>query len=83
MYVYILLKEYYNNVAVVADVFSSKKKAEDQLDWLCKSAERDGWTVTNNYRYMRSENVFCKVLTPPSGNQQFLERYYILKEKVC
>ena len=40
-----------------------------ELEWLCEVKEE--------------LLAFCKVLTPPSGNQNNLERYYLLKEKVC
>lgn len=84
MYVYILLREYHNNVAVVDNVFSSKKKAAAHLEWLKQSAIRDGWTVEEGptiYRWFAEGKVRGTRIIPSAGLPQ-ADTYYILKEKV-
>lgn len=82
-HVYVVLKEYHNNVAVVEQVFSSKEKAEAHVAWIIESAKKDGWTVSNQYRFMRAAKAFCVQIDSPSGRHESLERFYILKEPVA
>lgn len=86
MYVYVLVKEYYNNVAIVEQVFSSKKKADDHLKWLISMNHKDGWTISRGEAYYVHKNgnkVPFVEFGAPSGNPNNLERRYILKEKVA
>lgn len=86
MYVYVLVKEYSNNVAIVEQVFSSKKKADDHLKWLISMNHKDGWTISRGeayYVHKNGERVPFVEFGAPSGNPNNLERRYILKEQVA
>lgn len=86
MYVYILVKEYYNNVVIVEQVFTSAKKAKEELDWRIDLSHKAGWTVNRGadfYTWKRDEKVPTVELVPADGNRKNLDRLYILKEKVC
>lgn len=86
MYVYVLVKEYYNNVAIVEQVFSSKKKADDHLNWLISINRKEGWNITHgetHYIHKNGNKVHFVEFGAPSGNPNNLERRYILKEQVA
>ena len=84
MKVYVILREYNNNVAIVEETYSSKKKAQAHIDNIKYWCDKDGWSVTNNQRYMSSMNgyVQCIEIKSPSGRNESTERYYIIPQEV-
>ena len=85
MNVYILQRTYNNGVSVVDNVFSSKKKAEDSLNHDISWCDRDGWTVDRSesiYPYTREGKIQGVRITPPSGNVEQSERFFIIKKRV-
>jgi hypothetical protein len=81
MAVYILQKFYNNNVSVIMDTFSSKKKADAYLETYLSWCEKDGWQVTQFIELFGFYFRGLKIV-PPSGNQQHAERFVITKQEV-
>ncbi len=81
---YVVLKEYINNVSIVEEVYSSKKKAQAHIDNIKYWCDKDGWSVTNKSRYMSSHDGYvpCIEIQAPSGNTQSTERYYIIVKEI-
>ena len=84
MNVYVILREYSNNIAIVDATYSSKKKAKAHIDNIKYWCDKDGWSVTKNQRYMSSMNgyVECIEIKSPSGRIESTERYYIIPQEV-
>lgn len=84
MKVYVILREYYNNVAIVDATYSSKKKAQAHIDNIKYWCDKDGWSVVKKARYMSTMEgeVECIEIAPPSGNTVSVERYYIIQQEV-
>lgn len=84
MKVYIILREYCNNIAIVDATYSSKKKAKAHIDNIKYWCEKDGWDVLKKSRYMSTAEgyVECIEIIPPSGNTTSIERYYIIQQEV-
>lgn len=49
MNVYILVKTYSTGVSVNRNIFSSKKKAQEELEYILETEEKHGWKVTRNF----------------------------------
>lgn len=84
MHVYVILREYSNNVAIVDATYSSKKKANAHIDNIKYWCDKDGWDVLKKSRYMSTMEgyVECIEIIPPSGNKESIERYYIIQQEV-
>lgn len=81
MAVYILQKFYNNNVSVIMDTFSSKKKADAYLEEYLSWCEKDGWEVAQ-FIELFGDHLRGSKITPPSGNQSHVERFVITKQEV-
>ena len=79
---YVILREYYNNVSIVDAVYSSKKKAQAHIDNIKYWCDKDGWSVTKNYRHMDGGKVECIEIQSPTGRKESTERYYIIKKEI-
>lgn len=84
MNIYIILRYYSNNVSVVDGVYSSKKKAEKELDWHEEMAYKDGWgVVKEGIRIYQGGKMYNGVqFVPPSGNLEHADTYIIVKQEV-
>lgn len=82
MKVHVILREYYNNVAIVDATYSSKKKAKAHIDNIKYWCDKDGWSVTNQYRHMNGKRHDCIEIKSPSGRVESTERYYIIPQEV-
>lgn len=84
-YVYVVLKEYDNNVCQIEQVFTSKKKADLHLEYLARDVARypdSNYTVEyDDYRYFDGNKV--QALTLRHQNYINTQRYYLLKERVA
>lgn len=81
MNVYVILREYYNNVSVVRDVYGSRKRAEAEVDSIRSSAIKEGWTVNEDYRHMDGQRIRCLSIFK-DGEKESLTRYYIIPKSV-
>lgn len=81
MNVYVILREYYNNVSCVRDVYGSRKRAEAEVEYIRSSAEKEGWTVGEDYRRMDGQPVKCLTILK-DGKKESLTRYYIIPQEV-
>lgn len=81
MKVYVILREYYNNVSAVRDVYGSRKRAEAEVDYIRSSAIKDGWTVGEDYRHMDGQQIKCLSIAK-DGKKESLTRYYIVPKSV-
>lgn len=81
MKVYVILCEYYNNVSCVRDVYGSRKRAEVEVEYIRSSAEKEGWTIGENYRHMEGQQVKCLSIIK-DGKKESLTRYYIIQQEV-
>lgn len=80
---YVILREYYNNVSIVEEVYSSKKKAQAHIDNIKYWCDKDGWSVTKNYRHMDGgKKVECIEIQSPTGRKESTERYYIIVKEI-
>lgn len=84
MKVYVILREYYNNVAIVDVTYSSKKKAVAHIDNIKYWCDMDGWSVVKKERFMSTVGgyVECIEIKSPSGRIESTERYYIIPQEV-
>ena len=81
MNVYVILHEYYNNVSCVRDVYGSRKRAEAEVEYIRSSAEKEGWTIGEDYRHMDGQPVKCLTIIK-DGKKESLTRYYIIPQEV-
>lgn len=80
---YVILREYHNNVSIVEEVYSSKKKAQAHIDNIKYWCDKDGWSVTKNYRHMDGgKKVECIEIHSPTGRKESTERYYIIVKEI-
>ena len=84
MKVYVILREYSNNVAIVDATYSSNKKAKAHIDNIKYWCDKDGWSVVKKARYMSTMEgeVECIEIQSPSGRIESTERYYIIPQEV-
>lgn len=84
-YVYVVLKEYINNVCQIEQVFTSRKKADSHLEYLANDILRSadsGYEVSyDDYRYF--DGIKVRALTLKHQNHNNTQRYYLLKERVA
>jgi hypothetical protein len=81
MQAHIILREFYNNVACVRDVYSSRKRAEAEIEYIRSSASKEGWTLGEDYRHMDGQQVKCLSMIK-DGKKESLTRYYIITQKI-
>mgnify|MGYP003398106320 FL=1 len=81
MFVYTVLRVYSNGISVMDGTYSSKKKAQTELDWRLRWCEKDGWSVNQVIDLHFKHGAGVKI-TPPSGDQRQTECYFIVKQEV-
>lgn len=86
--VHILMKHYANNVSVIEQVFSSRKRAEEHREWIADLSKKDGWTIVKSAVVYVWDSRFSKRewgvrVVPPSGDMKQAVTYYIMTENVA
>lgn len=79
MNVYVLVQTYSNGVSGNRNIFSSKKKAQKELDYLLDTEEDHGWTVTRNWMLTNKGHMVHKIA---KGDQRNDTLYHIEKHEV-
>lgn len=85
MNVYIVHELYHNSITKRITPFSSKKKAQEYVDNILKSAvERDNWSVEDEHFWINSRWIAVSGhrLIPPSKNVNNIEFIYFFQEEV-